>query len=102
MVAFCEPVAYNFLYYLQIIFTKDMTWKGEKGIINMRKSYVFAAMKKAGLCDFNCVAYGFFPPFITNTSWGDKIEQMMEKVGIFGWGGDLLFRFLYAGCRIDD
>ena len=56
MVAFCEPVAYNFLYYLQIIFTKDMTWKGEKGIINMRKSYVFAAMKKAGLCDFNCVA----------------------------------------------
>ncbi|MBI3601431.1 MAG: class I SAM-dependent methyltransferase [Candidatus Omnitrophica bacterium] len=98
VIAFCEPIAYNFLYYLQIAFTKNMTWEGEKGIINMRKGYMFAAMKKVGFCDLNCVSYGFFPPLIANTTWGGKIEHLMEKVRIFRWA----HAFQIFVCRMPD
>jgi len=85
VIAFCEPIAYNPLYYLQIAFTKNMTWEAEKGILNMRKAYVLPAMEEAGLVDLQCVPYGFFPPFIANTGWGRKIENAMEKARIFRW-----------------
>ena len=85
VIAFCEPIAYNPLFYLQIAFTKNMTWKGDKGIMNMRKGYVFSAMEKAEFSNMRCISYGFFPSFITNTVSGKKIESILEKTRIFCW-----------------
>ena len=51
-IVFLEPNPFNLLYYLQILFTPRMTWSGERGIPNMRKSLVFEAMHTAG---------GFYP-----------------------------------------
>jgi len=85
VIAFCEPVAYNPLYYLQIAFTKGMTWKGDGGIINMRAGYVLPVMRRAGLCNARCVSYGFFPPFITNTVFGSIIEDKLERIHLFRW-----------------
>lgn len=76
---FCEPRAYNPLYYLQIAITPGMSWSAEKGIVNMRKSYIVSAMKKAGLKPIDVVSYGFFPPCIINKSWGAKLNDELEK-----------------------
>jgi len=77
--AFCEPRAYNPLYYLQIFATPGMSWKAEKGIVNMRKSYMLSAIREAGLKPVKVVSYGFFPPFIMNKDWGSKLNDVLEK-----------------------
>ncbi|MEI8175256.1 MAG: class I SAM-dependent methyltransferase [Candidatus Omnitrophota bacterium] len=85
VIAFCEPRAYNPLFYVQIAVTKNMTWKGDKGIVNMRPSYVLSAMEKAGFCDLRSISYGFFPSFLTNTTPGEKIEDALEKIPALRW-----------------
>ncbi|MFO1518672.1 MAG: methyltransferase domain-containing protein [bacterium] len=76
---FLEPNPYNPLYYLQILLTPEMTWEGDKGIIQMRRTVLQKAMKKAGLKNFNLSRFGFFPPFLANASWGSVCEKALER-----------------------
>ena len=85
LVAFCEPVAYNPLYYIQMAITKKMTWRGDGGIVRMRAGRVLPAMERAGFQETGCISYGFFPPFLTNTAAGKWWEDLLEKTGVFRW-----------------
>lgn len=85
LVAFCEPVGYNPLYYIQMAITKKMTWKGDRGIIQMRAGRVLPAMERAGFRETQCISYGFFPPFLTNKTAGRWLEDLMEKANVFRW-----------------
>jgi SAM-dependent methyltransferase len=78
-IAFLEPNAFNILYYFQIMLTPRMTWKGDGGMAKMRPDVVFPAMKTAGLTNLSINRFGFFPPFITNTTWGIKLEKKLER-----------------------
>lgn len=78
-VAFCEPVAWNPLYYLQIAVTPGMTFKGERNLWNMRPTKVFPALRQAGFRDCAVARFGFFPPFITNTAIGPPLENWLEQ-----------------------
>ena len=80
IVAFLEPNAFNPLYYIQMLITPGMTWKGDKGVARMRKSLIFDAMERAGLENLSILRFGFFPPFLANTSWGAKIERFLERL----------------------
>ncbi len=62
-----------------------MTWQGDKGIVNMRPGKVLPAMERAGWVDLRSVGFGFFPPFITNTQFGQRLEDMLESARIVGW-----------------
>ena len=79
IIAFLEPNAFNVLYYLQIMLTSTMTWEGDGGMALMRPGVIFPAMRSTGLTDCRLHRYGFFPPFITNTSWGIKLEKQLER-----------------------
>lgn len=46
---FCEPNAYYFPFYLQILLNPRMRWRVDKGVVNMRPGVMFAAMRNAGL-----------------------------------------------------
>ena len=81
-VAFCEPNAYNPLFYFQIAVTPGMTWKGDGGIVRMRPSVLFDAMSGAGFSDLRIERYGFFPPFLANTRSGSALEKRLESIGI--------------------
>lgn len=83
IVAFCEPVAYNPLYYVQIAATPRMTWKGDGGVARMRSGLVLPALQRAGFVDTRSTAFGFFPPFVTNHPWGAALETLMERVRLF-------------------
>jgi len=78
---FCEPRAYNPLFYLQIAATPGMSWRAEKGIVNMRRKYLEGAAARAGLTLVHHSTYGFFPPFVMNRQWGRKLNEAMEKAG---------------------
>jgi SAM-dependent methyltransferase len=77
-VVFLEPNAFNVLYYAQILLSPNMTWKGDRGLINMRPAVVCRAMATAGLKEIAVERFGFFPPFLTNRSWGPRVERVLE------------------------
>ncbi|MFK7935753.1 MAG: class I SAM-dependent methyltransferase [Saprospiraceae bacterium] len=79
---FIEPNAYHIPYYLQIFFTPGMSWKGDKGVADMRPSKIKAAAEFAKLEQFKYKRYGALPPFAANTKMGQKIEPIIEKVGL--------------------
>ncbi|TEB04406.1 Ubiquinone biosynthesis O-methyltransferase [Pelotomaculum schinkii] len=82
-VSFLEPNPYNFLYYVQLLVTPEMTWQGDKGIMRMRPSSVFHAMKEAGFRRLKMTRFGFFPPFLVNRPWGARLESTLERVVIW-------------------
>jgi len=78
-IVFLEPNAYNLLYYIQIVITPRMTWKGDGGMMLMRRSVIFPAMTQAGLVQPTLERFGFFPPFVTNRPWGRRVESVLER-----------------------
>jgi len=81
-IVFLEPNAFNPLYYIQVLVTPTMSWKGDKGIVNMRKKVISKAMAAAGFQNFESRRYGFFPPAISNKKVGRKIEAALEKIPV--------------------
>lgn len=79
VIAFCEPVAFNPLYYLQILLTPNMTFAGERSLTAMRRSVIAPALADAGFVEAEKIAYGYFPPEIKNKPWGDRLEQWLER-----------------------
>jgi SAM-dependent methyltransferase len=84
-VAFCEPVATNPLYYLQIALTPGVRWSAERGILRMRSRVVLRALEGTGFVDFRGYTYGFFPPQVTNRAWGARLEDGFETVRVSGF-----------------
>ena len=78
-VAFCEPMAWNPLYYLQIALTPGMSFSGEPSITSMRRGVMLPMMKAAGLVDVASHPHGYFPPVLKNTPAGDRAERWLER-----------------------
>ncbi len=95
-IVFLEPNPFNPLYYLQILLTPTMTWKGERGIRNMRKSLLYKVMSEAGLEEPQADYFGFFPPFAVNNEFGRTLESVLEKFPL--WRRQLPFQ-LFKGCK---
>ena len=78
-VAFLEPNALNPLYYAQIALSPGMTWEGDRGVADMRRGKVFAALERAGFSDPGLKRFGFFPPVLANRRWGAQVESVLER-----------------------
>jgi len=78
-VAFCEPVAWNPLYYVQIALTPGMRFSGEPSLTSMRQGVMLPLMRQAGLEDVASHPYGYFPPVLKNTPGGDRVERWLER-----------------------
>ncbi|MDO8671693.1 MAG: methyltransferase domain-containing protein, partial [Dehalococcoidia bacterium] len=91
---FLEPNPFNPLYYVQMMVTPGMMWRGDGGIVRMRPSLVFRAMKGAGLEQVRMTRFGFFPPFAANQQWGPRLEAVLERVPV--WNPFLPFQLFAA------
>jgi SAM-dependent methyltransferase len=78
--AFLEPNAFNPLYYAQIALSRDMTWAGDRGVLEMRPGFLREAVREAGLTDVRIERFGFFPPAITNRPRGASLERTLESI----------------------
>jgi len=83
IVAFVEPNAYSPLYYVQMMITPSMTWKGDRGIVKMRPGVIFPAMRAAGLASLALHRFGFFPPFVAGRPGGMWLEKRLEQVPVW-------------------
>ena len=81
-VAFCEPNAYYLPFYAQIVCSPSLRWKAERGVLNMRPSFVLAGLHRAGLVDLRVERFGFFPPSLANTQLGRTVERRLEEVAL--------------------
>ena len=84
-VAFCEPNGFNPLFYLQIVVTPGMTWRGDGGVSKMRPRVVLGAMERAGFCELGVERFGIFPPFVFNRSWGRRLELRLDPALPIRW-----------------
>lgn len=96
---FVEPNPFNCLYYLQILFTPGMKWKAEKGMLLLRPKVLRQAFKACGLTNFELLRFGFFPPFLTNTLLGSRIEKNLESFR--PWNAFLPFQIIKAIAPAD-
>ena len=78
-VAFCEPVAWNPLYYIQIAVTPGMRFSGERSLTSMTPGTILPALSRAGFVHPRSNLFGYFPPFLKNTRAGDAIERWLER-----------------------
>jgi len=93
-VAFLEPNPYNPSYYLQILITPRMTWRGERGLLSMRRARVCGAMTRAGLRAPSIARFGLFPPALANRSWARPLEALGEAA--VSWTPCLAFQVFSA------
>ena len=77
-ITFCEPVASNPLYYLQIALTPSMRFAGEPSITSMRPGIILPALARAGFVEPQSHPYGYFPPIIKNQAWGERLERWLD------------------------
>jgi SAM-dependent methyltransferase len=96
-IAFIEPNPYNLLYYVQMMITPGMTWRGDGGMVRMRPGVVLSAMRASGLGRLAMARFGFFPPFLANHPMGAKVETLLERV--FIWRTFLPFQ-IFKGERV--
>jgi SAM-dependent methyltransferase len=81
--AFLEPNPLFPGYYVQITCTPGMSWRGEGGILRMRRALLERAAGRAGLVGFSVERFGAFPPLLANHPLGAGLEAMLERVP--GW-----------------
>jgi hypothetical protein len=83
--AFVEPNRRNLLFAAQVAFCEDMTWAEEKGMFRLSSRGVERALASAGLASCATRRFGFFPPQIINRfAKAARLEEGIEKLGIFG------------------
>jgi len=78
-VAFCEPNAFNPLFYLQILLTPGMTWAGDRGVAGMRPDRLRNALRATGFDVGPIRRYGLFPPGVVNRNPGRRLESWLER-----------------------
>jgi SAM-dependent methyltransferase len=81
-VVFLEPNPYNPLYYVQIAMTPGMTWRGDRGILKMRRRVIFDALREAGFGHAELERFGFFPPFLADREMGARLEPPLERLSV--------------------
>ncbi len=93
-IVFLEPNPYNPSYYLQVLLTPRIKWRNERGILQMRRGPIFAAMRAAGLVHPSVARFGVFPPALANRPWAPPIESAFER--LLGWTPCLAFQTFAA------
>lgn len=79
-VAFCEPSAFYFPFYLQILLTPRMRWSVERHTLDMRPGVLEPALTRAGFSSIRFVRYGYFPPQLHNNVVGRSVERGLEAL----------------------
>lgn len=77
---FCEPNAWFFPFYLQILLTPRMRWSVDKGVMNMRQGVLTPALKSSNFQEITYNHYGFLPPQLYNPGWGKCLDHGIDKM----------------------
>ena len=77
---FCEPNAWFFPFYLQILLTPGMRWSVDKGVMNMRRGVLSPALKDSGFNHIEYTGYGYLPPQLYNSKLGQLLDHGLDHL----------------------
>jgi 2-polyprenyl-3-methyl-5-hydroxy-6-metoxy-1,4-benzoquinol methylase len=83
--AFVEPNRWNPLFALQITFSRELSWRVERGVYRLGGRDIARAYRAAGLVEVASRSFGFFPPALLNRfGIARRIEERLEKLPVLG------------------
>ncbi|PWV99056.1 ubiquinone/menaquinone biosynthesis C-methylase UbiE [Hoeflea marina] len=82
-VTFLEPNPWCALFYIQITLAPTMSWKAEKGILNLTPGKTARSLEAAGFADVKFQRFGILPPAIRNTTAGAAFERVYDRMPMF-------------------
>ncbi|KPA21409.1 Demethylrebeccamycin-D-glucose O-methyltransferase [Shimia sp. SK013] len=81
-VIFLEPNPFCPLFYLQITLSPGMSWKAERGILDLTPKSTARKLTDAGFVNPQLHRFGILPPFLRNRSGAATIERGFERVSL--------------------
>ena len=79
-VAFLDANPLCPLYYIQIAFTPGMSWKAERGIVNLTAKKLLAGLPAAGFRNCRIERFGILPPFLRSIRGGSAFEGLFASM----------------------
>ncbi len=79
-IIFLEPNPFNPLFHLQIWVTPKMSYKGEKGLLDMTKTKLTRSLHFAEFNDIQISRFGMLPPALYNKSIGNKTDHFISGI----------------------
>jgi len=81
-VAFLDANPLCPLYYFQIAFTLGMSWKAERGIVNLTAKKLLAGLTAAGFRNCRIERFGILPPFLRSIRGGAAFEGLFDSMSV--------------------
>ena len=82
-VVFLDVNPFCALYYLQIFLSPSMSWRAEKGLLNLTPKKIRAGLHSAGFEDITIERYGILPPPLRNRFFGRAVDELFDNLRIF-------------------
>ncbi len=71
------------LYYVQIALTPGMSWRAERGILNLTPGKLRAGLAAAGFHNSRIERFGILPPFLRDRPGAGTGERLFDAVAVF-------------------
>lgn len=83
-IGFIEPNRLNPLFAVQVVVSKEMTWKAEKGMFTFSATATHELLENNGFENVQIGRFGFFPPpILDNLKFTYGLQKQIEKVALF-------------------
>lgn len=82
-VVFLDVNPFCALYYFQIFLAPSMSWKAEKGLLNLTPKKILTSLQNTGFNDITIKRYGILPPPLRNRFFGPAVDGLFDKARIF-------------------
>lgn len=79
-VIFLEPNPFCPLFYLQITLSPSMSWKAERGMLQLTPKRNVRTLKEAGFANPQVHRFGMLPPFLRNRAGAGAFERGVERI----------------------
>ena len=70
------------MFYLQITLSPTMSWKAERGILDLTPAKTAQRLRHAGFENPRLHRFGIFPPFLRNRLGAATLERGFERIGL--------------------
>jgi 2-polyprenyl-3-methyl-5-hydroxy-6-metoxy-1,4-benzoquinol methylase len=70
------------LYYIQIALTPGMSWRAERGILNLTSSKLRAGLAAAGFHNSRIERFGLLPPVLRSRPGAGAVERLFDAVAV--------------------
>jgi 2-polyprenyl-3-methyl-5-hydroxy-6-metoxy-1,4-benzoquinol methylase len=77
---FIEPNPFGPLFYAQVLLERDISWEGEKGILNITPKKITTILRESGFIRPAARRFGIFPPALQGLPFSRHADSLASNV----------------------